>query len=294
MADIKDYGRPIDIPVIGEGSQGTMPGDDNFNFTESPGPMHTFDRPIIPEPEDVVNLTVAKEMLAKLYDAIASYKVGEPAVSFDITDMDEANVDLVNQIFNEGEVSVIYESDTSVQIQESVLTGIWRIRMINEAGIRISDAIEVADIPSIVREKTFKNTTPIDTSLDNIPENAFNAPPILIELAEKIETWKTGDENHVINLTLLPLSEEDMALLGSRLGVGPITILSRGYGNCRIGSTQKNNIWWIKYYNSDDKIILNTIEVIDIPEVAAAAPEDIEDSAERLQDILGVYDVHVG
>ena len=85
-----------------------------------------------------------------------------------------------------------------------------------------------------------------------------------------------------------------MALLGSRLGVGPITILSRGYGNCRIGSTQKNNIWWIKYYNSDDKIILNTIEVIDIPEVAAAAPEDIEDSAERLQDILSVYDVHVG
>jgi hydrogenase-1 operon protein HyaF len=294
MADIKDYGRPIDIPVIGEGSQGTMPGDDNFNFTESPGAMHTFDRPIIPEPEDVVNLTVAKEMLAKLYDAIASYKVGEPAVSFDITDMDAANVDLVNQIFNEGEVSVIYESDTSVQIQESVLTGIWRIRMVNEAGIQISDAIEVADIPSIVRNKTFKNTTPIDTSLDNIPENAFNAPPILTELAEKIATWKSGDANHVINLTLLPLSEEDMALLGSRLGVGPITILSRGYGNCRIGSTQKNNIWWIKYYNSDDKIILNTIEVIDIPEVAAAAPEDIEDSAERLQDILSVYDVHVG
>ena len=120
MADIKDYGRPIDIPVIGKGSQGAMPGDDHFNFTESPGAMHTFEQPSIPEPEEVINLTVAKAMLATLYDAIAHYQVGEPAVSFDITDMDTANVDLINQIFNEGEVSVIYESDTSVQIQESV------------------------------------------------------------------------------------------------------------------------------------------------------------------------------
>jgi hydrogenase-1 operon protein HyaF len=293
MAEMKDYGRPIDIPVIGEGSQAGMEGDDNFNFTESPGAMHTFDRPLLPEPEEVENLTVAKDMLVKLYAGIKGYTCGEPAIKFDVAEMDAANVDLINQIFNEGEVSVIYESDASVQIQESVLTGIWRVRINNETGTPISDVIEIADIPSIVRDKTFQDLSPIDTSLENIPENAFNAPPILTELAEKMDTWKVGDLHHVINLTLLPLSEQDMALLGSRLGVGPITILSRGYGNCRIGSTTKKNIWWVKFFNSDDKLILNTIEVIDIPEVATAAPEDIEDSAERLKDILEVYDVHV-
>lgn len=293
MPDKPYYGRPIDIPVIGEGSQPGVEGDENFSFTKPPGVMHTYDMPMIPEPEEVENLTIAKEMLVKLYHSLKAYKAGEPAIKFDISDMDAANVDLINQVFNEGEVSVLYQADASVHIQESVLTGIWRIRINNEAGEPISDKIEIADIPSIVREKTFTGTTPIDTNLDKLPENVLNAPPLLIELAEKSEEWKKGDFHHVINLTLLPLSTEDLNFLGERLGVGPITVLSRGYGNCRIGSTTKKNIWWVKYFNSEDKLILNTIEVIDIPEVASAAPEDLEDSADRLKDVLEVYEVDV-
>lgn len=289
----KNYGRPISIPVVGEGTQPSVEGDENFDFMESPGAMHTFDRPILPEPEDVENLDIAKAMLATLLTAIESYNAGDPAIAFDISHMDAENVDLVNQVFNEGEVSVLYEGNASVQIQESVLTGIWRVRINNEIGMPISDVIEIADIPSIVREKSFANATPLDTNLDRLPENVLNAPPLIIELAEKIEKWKVGDEIHVINLTLLPLSTEDLNFLGSRLGVGPITILSRGYGNCRIGSTEKKNIWWVKYFNSEDKLILNTIEVIDVPEVAIAAAEDLKDSAERLREILDVYDVEL-
>lgn len=294
MADNKPYyGRPIDIPVIGEGSQPGVDGDENFDFMKPPGEMFTYDMPLIPEPEEVANLSIAKTMLVKLYKAIAAYKVGDSAVEFNVSDMDTANVDLINQVFNEGEVSVLYQADTSVQIQESVLAGIWRIRINNEAGEPISDKIEVGDIPSIVRKKTFANSTPMNTNLDNLPENVLNAPSLVIELAEKMEEWKKGDIHHVVNLTLLPLSTEDLNFLGERLGVGPITILSRGYGNCRIGSTAKKNIWWVKYFNSDDKLILNTIEVIDVPEVATAAPEDLEDSADRLKEILEVYDVDV-
>ncbi len=293
MPDKPYYGRPIDIPVIGEGSQPGVDGDENFNFTKPPGVMHTYDMPRIPEPEDVENLTLAKDMLVKLYHSLKCYKAGEPAIKFDISDLDAANVDLINQVFNEGEVSVLYQADTSVQIQESVLTGIWRIRINNEAGVPISDNIEIGDIPSIVREKTFTNNTPIDTNLDNLPENVLNAPPLLIELAEKSQAWEKGDDHHVINLTLLPLSTEDLNFLGERLGVGPITILSRGYGNCRIGSTAKKNIWWVKYFNSEDKLILNTIEVIDIPEVASAAPEDLADSAKRLKEVLEIYNIDV-
>lgn len=293
MPDKPYYGRPLDIPVIGEGSQPGVDGDEHFNFTESPGAMHTYDMPSIPEPEAVENLTLAKAMLVKLYDALKSYKAGKPAINFDISDMDAANVELINQVFNEGEVSVVYQADTSVQIQESVLTGIWRIRVNNEAGEPISDNIEIGDIPSIVRDKTFADTSPIDTNLDKLPDNVFNAPPLLIELAEKSEEWQKGAAHHVINLTLLPLSTEDLNFLGERLGVGPITVLSRGYGNCRIGSTARKNIWWVKYFNSEDKLILNTIEVIDIPEVATAAPEDLEDSTVRLRDILDVYGIQV-
>ncbi|MCU7925203.1 MAG: hydrogenase expression/formation protein [Candidatus Thiodiazotropha sp. (ex Dulcina madagascariensis)] len=96
-------------------------------------------------------------------------------------------------------------------------------------------------------------------------------------------------EAYVINLTLLPQTEQDLAFLIEHLGEGPLTILSRGYGNCRITSTAVDNVWWVQYFNSQDKNILNTLEIGGVPAVAAAASEDIQDSAQRLDEIMGAY-----
>lgn len=291
--DIKYQGRPIEIPIVGEGTQPLESGDENFSFTKPPGEMYTYEKPLIPEPDEVENLDAAKAVLARVYNSINTYKSGDPASIFDISILDADNIDLVNQVLNEGEVSVLYESDTQVHIQESVLTGIWRVRTSDDNGKLISDVIEVADIPSIVRQQAFANSTPLDTNLDKLPLGVLNSPPLIIEIADQIAKWEQGDTHHVINLTLLPLSPEDLNFLGYRLGVGPITILSRGYGNCRIGSTNKHNVWWVKYYNSEDVLILNTIEIVDVPGVAIAAPEDINDSSRRLKEILDVYAVAV-
>jgi len=48
------------------------------------------------------------------------------------------------------------------------------------------------------------------------------------------------------------------------------------------------NVWWVQYFNSMDMLILNTIEVSDVPEVAHASKEDYEDSIERLGEWLQV------
>ena len=72
-------------------------------------------------------------------------------------------------------------------------------------------------------------------------------------------------------------------------GQGTVTILSRGYGNCRISSTGVRNAWRVRYFNSREVVILDTIEITDVPQVACAAPEDLEDSAQRLGEILEVY-----
>jgi hydrogenase-1 operon protein HyaF len=40
------------------------------------------------------------------------------------------------------------------------------------------------------------------------------------------------------------------------------------------------------YYNSQDKVILNAIEVSTLPEVACAAVEDLADTHERLSEVL--------
>ena len=121
------------------------------------------------------------------------------------------------------------------------------------------------------------------------PENVYNAPPLLAEISDHLPGYKAGDAPHVINLSLLPHTEEDILFLTDNLGIGPIVILSRGYGNCRISSTGTKNVWWVQYYNSQDTLILNTLEISHVPEVACASQEDIADSAKRLEEILAIY-----
>jgi hydrogenase-1 operon protein HyaF len=87
----------------------------------------------------------------------------------------------------------------------------------------------------------------------------------------------------------LPQSDEDLEFLKQGLGSGTVTVLSRGYGNCRVTSTLTKNVWWVQYFNSQDAIILNTLEVTPVPLVVCASQDDIEDSAERLREIREVY-----
>jgi hydrogenase-1 operon protein HyaF len=63
-------------------------------------------------------------------------------------------------------------------------------------------------------------------------------------------------------------------------------ILSRGFGNCRISSTAARNVWRVQYFNNMQTLILNTIEVVTMPEVAIAAREDMLETHGRLADLV--------
>ena len=170
------------------------------------------------------------------------------------------------------------------------MAGLWRVHHLDKLGKIVGDYLEIAEIPGVAKQLAFeKAASSVNHASQSLPCGVINAPSVLTELDEQCRSFNSGSAAHVVNLTLLPLSDADLALIGERIGVGPVTILSRGYGNCRIGSTACKNVWWIKYYNSDDALILNTIEVVDVPEVALAASEDIEDSAHRLAEMLEIY-----
>ena len=119
--------------------------------------------------------------------------------------------------------------------------------------------------------------------------DAANAPSILFELEAYRQQFQTGQLPKVINLSLLPMADADHQLLDDALGHGPVNILSRSYGKCQVSATEVSNVWWVRYYNSMSTLILNTLEVIDVPRVACAAPEDLRDSATRLREILAPY-----
>ena len=101
--------------------------------------------------------------------------------------------------------------------------------------------------------------------------------------------YQPGDRSQIINFTLLPMSPVDMTFLQETLRNGPIQLISRGYGTCRILATGTRNVWSVQFFNSMDTIILDTLEVGGVPTVAIAADEDFEDSAERLTEIREAY-----
>ena len=113
----------------------------------------------------------------------------------------------------------------------------------------------------------------------DVPPGAMNSPALLHEIgAQMRELRAPGAPAHVVNLTLFPMTPEDHAVLGSALPVGTVAIISRGFGNCRITSTGARDVWRVQYFNQMNTLILNTIEVVVVPEVALAATEDLEDT----------------
>lgn len=274
------------IPGFGPGSQ-REPDGQELDHMEMPREMVTFDLPIAPEPEDTHGMEQGKARLNELHAALARYKIGDEAIVLELSDLDPENLGLVNQILGEGEVSMV--SGPNIQVQEAVFAGVWRVLHFDEGKV-VRDTIEVADWPHSVRDQvfTFASATGAQAQ-DPLPDSVFNAPSLLAEIAEKVAVYKPGVETHSINLSLLPHTEEDLSYMANKLGVGDTIVLSRGYGNCRVSSTNTKNVWWVQYYNSQDSLILNSVEIIGVPEVVCAAQEDIDDSAERVFEVMDIY-----
>ncbi len=284
----------IAVTLAGPGTQPLEADGAQLEFIPLPKEMSRYQAPDIPEPEQVRHLRGAKAVTDWLTQALADYRIdGAPQIA-DISGLDADNRELVNQILGEGEVSLKYAAaDLQVRMQESVLAGIWRTFCLDEAGRILRDFIEVCDVPVLARRAPDATQAPAPARRA-APDGVMNALPILSELQDHVAAWKPGAPAHVINLTLLPLSAGDIQFLGETLGTGPVETLSRGYGDCKITSTRCPGIWWVRYTNSMGTLILNTLEVTDIPAVACAAREDLDDSWRRFRELLEPYWTELG
>ncbi|MGD8498402.1 MAG: hydrogenase expression/formation C-terminal domain-containing protein [Chromatiales bacterium] len=282
--DIKD----IPVRVTGPGSQPGEQDGQTLEYIDMPSDMAKYVPPQTPEPEAVEHLEGAREAMSWLRRALADYRPGADPLIANLSALDDESRDLVNQILGEGEVSVTYNGAVRAKTQESVLAGVWRTLYLDADDNVSVDLMEVADVPHVVRLLDGRER-PIDASAGGAPEDVPNALPILVELASRREDLRRDGEPHSINLSLLPLSEAELEFLDHRLGRGPVDLLSRAYGRCQVISTLTPNIWWVRYYNSMGTPILNSLEVVDVPQVVPAAPEDLRDSAVRLEEILAPY-----
>ncbi|MCX7148015.1 MAG: hydrogenase expression/formation protein [Rhodocyclales bacterium] len=259
-------------PNIGPGSQ---PLEDEILATlEVPSDVHTFRPPLaeLNAPPEVV--AAAMDFLRQLLVGLRATPFGtSPPVRFSLLQCAPAVRAEINELLGEGEVSVLTGGDRCAQ--ETAFTGIWRIR-----GDGVDD-VEASAFPAALRDLALVRALSFAATVEPPPE-LMNAPALYHEIRSLSAQWSPGRPAHVINLSLLPATPDDLLWLDEQLGRISFSILSRGFGNCRITATALPYVWWVQYFNNMEKLILNSIEIVDVPAVALAAAEDYEETTTRL------------
>ncbi|MDR2188816.1 MAG: hydrogenase expression/formation protein [Azonexus sp.] len=286
--------KEFPIPVVASGP-GAYSEEEHLDYLPMPKDMATYRPPQLPEPEDIGGLEQGGKALRAALDLLDHAANGGASGQVSLLGLPPDDIRLVNQILGEGEASAIVHipGGLEIRVQESVFAGVWRLmswrQEPGQPPLLVDDAIEVGPVPTLFRTIAAEDVWPRSdwpTWQGALPPNVQSAPILVEELRDQTNRWRPGQPPHVVNLSLLPVSPEDIGFLDHHLGTGRVLILSRGYGNCRISNSRLPNCWRVVYYNSMDKVILNTVEVVDMPEVAMAAPEDLRDSHERLNDVL--------
>jgi hydrogenase-1 operon protein HyaF len=284
--------KSFPIPVVSSLDllgPGTQVEDETLDYLPMPKDMNIYRPPVLPEPEELAGLDQARSTLQSIVQLLDRAWQEGVYSRIELGLMALKDFELLNRVLGEGEASAIVQSDEAgveTRVQESVFAGVWRL-MTYRDGVLIDDAVEIAPVPVIFAQTARQDIWDVmPTWRGELPPNVQNAPILIQEIADQVKTWQVGQASHVVNLSLLPVSNEDIGFLDHHLGTGRVLMLSRGYGNCRISNTRLPNCWRVVYYNSMDKVILNTVEVVDMPEVAMAAPEDLQDSHERLQEVV--------
>jgi hydrogenase-1 operon protein HyaF len=286
--------KAFPIPLVALGP-GTHSEDESLDYMPMPKDMDTYRPPMLPEPEELADLEQARSALQQVLTLLDRGAEGGAPGMVSLGALAPRDFHIVNQVMGEGEASAIVQlgaGNLEVRVQESVFAGVWRLMTWRrgengEDDALVDDAIEVGPVPSLFAAIAAEDVWPAYPLWQGaLPPNVQNAPLLVEEIRDQVARWQPGQVPHVVNLTLLPVSPEDIGFLDHQLGTGRVLMLSRGYGNCRISNTRLPNCWRVVYYNSMDKVILNTVEVVDMPEVAMAAPEDLRDSHERLREVM--------
>ncbi|MGE5336346.1 MAG: hydrogenase expression/formation C-terminal domain-containing protein [Gemmatimonadota bacterium] len=272
---------PIPVRATGPGSQ---PEDTDFSYLPFPRDVPTFSMPQVPDAEAEA-MARAHSLLARFVDALGD----RSAPRVDLAGFHPGGLEVLNQTLGEGEVAIRIDSTNGethhIRIQETVFAGVWRERHYAPDGGIVHDYLHGGAIPPVAVEMAQRGASSSLADFALTP-GAMNAPALLAEIRHHVKAHRAKQRSYVINLTLLPLTPDDMALLDHVIPPGPVTMLSRGFGNCRITSTGLRNLWRVQYFNSMQTLILNTLEIVEVPEVALAAAEDLAESRERLVELV--------
>ncbi len=170
--------------------------------------------------ETIARCPAVARLLPEIADALDRQSETGTGIHFDLSGLNPEEIALLGDVMGEGEVAatVALPDGVVAQIAESVLAGLWRVRFTDAEGRLVADYAEVSAIPEAVRRAAamMPRVLPIGTA----PDGAMNVLPVLAEIRDRVAGRRANDPAHVISLSLLPMSSEDLAFLEASLGVG--------------------------------------------------------------------------
>ncbi|WP_162910916.1 hydrogenase expression/formation protein [Azohydromonas sediminis] len=273
--------RAVPIPIRSADAE----PDDTLDYMPMPREMNTFEMPRVPDPGPGTDVAGARDVLEAFVAHLDRWLAeGGDAPAVDLAGLAPDALRVLNETLGEGEVAAIVDAAQSIRIQETVFCGVWREQHVVQGRV-VHDYLLAAPVPPVVVQRAAEHASAQLRELP-LPAGAMNVPALLHELQHAVDCSAPGVPAHVINLSLLPLSPEDNAHLDALLDGGSVVLLSRGFGNCRISSTAVRNVWRVQYFNNMQTLILNTVEVVDVPAVAVASREDLVEARARLDELV--------
>ncbi len=115
---------------------------------------------------------------------------------------------------------------------------------------------------------------------------ANNARALLRELEDHLRRLIETGEIARIDLGSLPLNSADYELLEQVLGHGEVIASVDSMGVSEISDTAIPGIWRIEYYNSEEVLVAEFIEVTRCPELLLTPLEEMKDGLSRLHEAM--------
>lgn len=106
---------------------------------------------------------------------------------------------------------------------------------------------------------------------------------ILTELVTLLERLAESDTAAAIDLRSLPMSPQDRVELERALGDGEVQATVTAQGVSTIRETSISGIWWVEHRDPQGEPIAELLEVTRVPQILAAAPDDIAAAAAALR-----------
>ena len=146
---------PDPMGLAGPGTQPAEADGAALDYLAMPKEMATYQPPRLPESEDLTACGPALALLERLHAALAAHRVEDPPVVIDLSALDAANRELLDQTLGDGEVSALIGGPLAARVQETRLAGVWRVRSIGPHGALERDHLEVADLPGLIDAHAF-------------------------------------------------------------------------------------------------------------------------------------------